>query len=487
VVRKAPSTLSGLVPAARSPIIHEFSHTVNRYFGGSKTMASIKNRVPRFDWTELHADHLTVWDKRLSVALAAAQFESVVVFAGAERTRFRDDQNYPYVVEPYFKAWLPLTARPGSVLKLTPGERPLFIDLREEGFWYEAPAELEGFWVDHFEIRQAASPAAVMKELGSLGPQVTVIGEPAGHTDKFPSVNDTTLLSHLDYSRAYKTSYEVACIETANEIAALGHIATQRAIGDGVSEFDLHHVYCAASGQTEGDLPYPNIIALNEHASTLHYQNLQREAPKKTQSFLLDAGAQCNGYASDITRTCARENSRFAALIDSMEIMQRTLCQETLSGTEFVELNDTAHRLMAGILKEHGLIRCGDDEAYARGITRTFLPHGLGHLLGLQVHDAGGRLASSAGERRDPPDEHPMLRLTRMLEPGFVVTIEPGIYFIPSLLDELKKTALGSSVNWDNIETLLPCGGIRVEDDVLVTDTASRNLTRPALLSAAES
>jgi Xaa-Pro dipeptidase len=74
-----------------------------------------------------------------------------------------------------------------------------------------------------------------------------------------------------------------------------------------------------------------------------------------------------------------------------------------------------------------------------------------------------------------------------MLEPGFVVTIEPGIYFIPSLLDELKKTALGRSVNWDNIETLLPCGGIRVEDDVLVTDTDSQNLTRSALLNAAES
>lgn len=487
MVRKAPSSLSGLVPAARSPIIHEFSHTVNRYFDGSEIVASITNQVSRFDWAELYADHLLEWDERLSVALAAAHFDSVVVFAGAERTRFRDDQNYPYVVEPYFKGWLPLTDHPGSVLKLTPGERPLLIDLREDDFWHEAPAEPGGFWVDHFEIRQAASPAAVMKELGSLGARVTVIGEPTGHTDKFPSVNDTTLLSHLDYSRAYKTSYEVACIETANEIAAIGHIAAQRAISDGTSEFDLHHIYCAASGQTEADLPYPNIIALNEHASTLHYQKLQREAPKKTQSFLIDAGAQCNGYASDITRTCARDHSPFAALIDSMEIMQQTLCRKALSGTDFVELNDTAHRLLAGILKEHGLILCDDDEAYAHGITRTFLPHGLGHLLGLQVHDVGGRLASSGGERRDPPGEHPMLRLTRMLEPGFVVTIEPGIYFIPSLLDELKKTALGRNVNWDNIETLLPCGGIRVEDDVLVTDTGSRNLTRPALLNAAES
>ena len=154
MVRKAPSSLSGLVPAARSPIIHEFSHTVNRYFDGSEIVASITNQVSRFDWAELYADHLLEWDERLSVALAAAHFDSVVVFAGAERTRFRDDQNYPYVVEPYFKGWLPLTDHPGSVLKLTPGERPLLIDLREDDFWHEAPAEPGGFWVDHFEGRR---------------------------------------------------------------------------------------------------------------------------------------------------------------------------------------------------------------------------------------------------------------------------------------------------------------------------------------------
>jgi Xaa-Pro dipeptidase len=80
-----------------------------------------------------------------------------------------------------------------------------------------------------------------------------------------------------------------------------------------------------------------------------------------------------------------------------------------------------------------------------------------------------------------------MLRLTRELATGFVITIEPGIYFIPSLLDRMKRTALGRSVNWDNIAALLPRGGIRIEDNVLVTDTAARNLSRPAFLSAAES
>ncbi len=450
-------------------------------------MESMTNKVSQRDWADLYVRHLAEWDERLSAALDAAGLDTMIVFAGAEKTRFRDDLPYPYAVEPYFKAWVPLTDQPGSALRLTPGERPLLIDLREDGFWHEPPEELAGYWLEHFDIRQAASPAAVIKELGSVGSGVGAIGEPAGHTASFSSVNDETLLSHLDYLRAYKTPYEIRCIERAAEIAAVGHLAARRALVDGVSEFHLHHAYCTASGQTEADLPYPNIVALNEHASILHYQNLRREAPGKTRSFLLDAGAQVNGYASDITRTYVRDEPQFQSLIESMEVMQQALCDEALNGTDFVELNDTAHRLLAGVLQQHDLIRCSDEEAYEVGITRTFLPHGLGHLLGLQVHDAGGHLATPEGAKRRPPDDHPLLRLTRVLAPGFVVTIEPGIYFIPSLLDRLKRTALGRSVNWEKIAALLPCGGLRIEDDVLVTDTAARNLSREALLSAAES
>ncbi len=449
-------------------------------------MASMTNQDSQRDWASLYVRHLAEWDERLSAALTAARLDSVIVFSGGEKTRFRDDLAYPYAVEPYFKAWLPLTDHPGSALKLTPGNRPILIDLREEDFWHEPPQDPAGYWVEYFDIRQAASPAAVMKELGAIGSGVAAIGEPAGHTENFSSLNDPTLLHHLDYFRAYKTPYEISCIVRANEIAAVGHLAAQRALCNGASEFDLHQAYCTASGQTETDLPYPNIVALNEHASILHYQNLQREAPGKTRSFLLDAGAQVNGYASDITRTCAQDEPQFQSLIDSMEVMQQTLCDQALNGMDFVELNDTTHRLLAGVLKQHELIRCSDEEAYTNGITRTFLPHGLGHLLGLQVHDAGGRLTTPDGAQRRPPDEHPMLRLTRVLAPGFVITIEPGIYFIPSLLDKLSQTALGRHVNWDNITALLPCGGIRVEDDVLVTDAAARNLSRAALRGTGE-
>ena len=96
------------------------------------------------------------------------------------------------------------------------------------------------------------------------------------------------------------------------------------------------------------------------------------------------------------------------------------------------------------------------------------------------MHDAGGHLHEPGGKAGAPPAEHPFLRLTRTLRPGFVVTVEPGIYFIPELLDELRNGSLSRTVNWDLVEQLLPCGGIRVEDNVLVTEEGSRNLTRAA-------
>jgi Xaa-Pro dipeptidase len=119
----------------------------------------------------------------------------------------------------------------------------------------------------------------------------------------------------------------------------------------------------------------------------------------------------------------------------------------------------------------------------ASGITRSFLPHGLGHLLGLQVHDAGGHLADTAGRRREPPRGDPFLRLTRTLSPGMVVTIEPGLYFIPALLRAMLAKH-EAHVSRAMIERLLPFGGIRIEDNVAVTADGHRNLTREAFAAA---
>src|SRR5690606_24271532 len=134
------------------------------------------------------------------------------------------------------------------------------------------------------------------------------------------------LLRRLDFDRAVKTPYEAECIRRAATAAARGHRAVAQLFAPGVSEFDLHVEYCRASGQREIDLPYSNIIALNEHAAVLHYQNSRRRAPAVSRSLLIDAGAQHNGYACDITRTWHRGDGRFAALCEAMERLQQSLC-----------------------------------------------------------------------------------------------------------------------------------------------------------------
>ncbi len=436
------------------------------------------------DWTKLYSEHLAELDQRLAAALDAAERNCLVIFAGLTKYRARDDLSYHFAVEPYFKAWVPLTNYPGSALKLVPGQRPMLVLLRERGFWHEPPAAPTGFWVEHFDIREVDSTEAVLKELGKSDSGVTVIGEPSSQTDVFSFSNEPTVLNALDYFRAYKTPYEIACITRANEIAALGHIAARDAFTNGASEFELNSAYCRASSQTEPELPYPNIVALNEHAAILHYQNLRRDRPTPVRSFLIDAGAQFNGYASDVTRTYSIADDEFKALIDAMDRLQQTICGEVQDGIAFSDLNDRAHELLAAVLCDQDLVSCGPEEAYESGITKSFLPHGLGHLLGLQVHDVGGRLAGIDGSENPPSEKHPKLRLTRHLETGIAVTIEPGLYFIPSLLDELRETVLGGTVRWDKIDELRVCGGIRVEDDIVVTKNGALNLTRPALQEA---
>ena len=434
--------------------------------------------------------HLAIFDQRLDEALRATGFDGAVVFAGDERIVFRDDQTYPFRVEPYFKAWVPLTQAPGSFLRLVPGQRPMLVYKQVEDYWHEPPSDPNGYWTQHFDIRIAKSDAEARKLSGS-GARWVAIGSGAeraiqrgGHS-ALPAINDPRFLNHLDFTRAAKTPYEILCMRAAQANAVRGHLAVAAALKSGVTELELHQFYLAASGQRETELPYGNIIALNEHAATLHYTRMRAEPPAVTRSLLIDAGAEYNGYAADVTRTySASESDDFAAVIAAMDALQQRIVAEVKPGVDFVVLHAFTHRQLAGVLREHRVIKCSVDEAVAAGITRAFLPHGLGHLLGLQVHDAGGRLADAAGKKREPPPIDPYLRLTRTLQPGFVVTIEPGLYLIPSLLKAMLAKH-EDKVSRAMIERLVPFGGIRIEDNVEVTAEGYRNLTREAFAAAA--
>jgi Xaa-Pro dipeptidase len=243
--------------------------------------------------------------------------------------------------------------------------------------------------------------------------------------------------------------------------------------------------YLEASSQREQDTPYNNIVAYNENSAVLHYQNLERSTPVPLRSFLIDAGAQYRGYASDITRTYAAAPGRFADLVEALDAAQRALCGEIVAGRDYRDVHLSAHRRLGDVMRQIGLTKIPGQEALELGVTSVFFPHGIGHLLGLQVHDVGGVMGDVQGHERRRPEGHPYLRLTRMLEPGVVVTVEPGIYMIDSLLAAAHADARRAHIDWSVVEELKPFGGIRIEDNVATTAAEPENMTRDAFAGAA--
>jgi Xaa-Pro dipeptidase len=267
----------------------------------------------------------------------------------------------------------------------------------------------------------------------------------------------------------------------ANRIGARAHRAAEQAFRAGESEFGIQTAYLAAASQTEAELPYANIVCLNQHGAVLHYTHFDRRPPAQRRSFLIDAGASQAGYASDITRTyAAAGHMEFQALVDSVERAQQGFVAMVKAGQSYPGLHLHAHRVLAEVLREHGLIRMSAESAVESGVSAAFFPHGLGHPIGLQVHDVAGFQRDENGGSMPRPEAHPYLRMTRTLAPGMVVTIEPGLYFIDMLLEALRAKTVAADIDWNKVEAFRPYGGIRIEDDVVCTEGAPENLTRNA-------
>lgn len=428
---------------------------------------------------DLYPDHLATVRQRADAALERGGFDHLVVPSGSLHYQLFDDRDYPYAVNPQFKAWLPLTRNPGSWLVHTPGQRPKVIYLQPFDYWHVVPEAPAGYWVDHFDIVVIRKPEEALQHLPKDAARCAILGETQSTLGDFVPNNPQAVLDYLDYQRAIKTPYEIAMMREATRRGVRGHRAAERAFRNGASEFGIHLAYCQAAGQDANELPYNNIVALNEHGAVLHYTELGRLPPKPVHSFLIDAGASHGGYACDITRTHATDtDGEFQAMVEAVDAAELRLCGKVRAGTDYRQIHLDAHLEMAAILRGAGIIDMSPESALETGVSAKFFPHGIGHYIGLQVHDVGGFLASDAGGTIDKPDGHPYLRLTRTLEPGAVVTIEPGIYFADLLMQELREGEHAGVVDWDKVEALKPYGGIRIEDDVVCTDGESVNLTR---------
>ena len=430
----------------------------------------------------LYPEHIAEVVRRTADALARSGLEALIVHAGSPIGLFLDDQHYPFKAHPPFKWWAPLLDAPGSMIHFRPGSRPQLVFHVEADFWYQPATLPQSWWPGQFEVvivnSKDQARAALPRDLGKtawIGDALPdLLGWGVG------SINPPDLSRRLDFTRACKTPYEIACLAEANRIGALGHAAAERCFHGGGSEYEIHQAFASACGQREQELPYNAIVALNEAASVLHYQVLRRTRPDCHRSLLLDAGASFAGYGSDITRTTAAETGDFADLVTAMDQLQLGLCDLARPGADWRDIHAAAVERITALLHESGVLRCSVAEALDSGASRLFFPHGIGHLLGLQVHDVGGTMADDEGGVLPKPPKDPALRLTRRLEPGFVVTMEPGLYFIEALLGPARSGPHAARIDWKRVQALTPFGGIRVEDNLAITATGCDNLTRRA-------
>jgi len=381
---------------------------------------------------------------------------------------------------------LPFTREPNCFVLIPQTGKASLLFYQPRDYWHVVPQDPDTEIVSAFDFISVASIADIKEALARI-----VGTEKAAFLGKKPrkfrlpdnyDLNPETLTAEFSWLRATKSAYEQACLFQASLNGARSHLAAKTAFYAGKSEMEIHQDYVHASGGQESDLPYSNIIALNEHAAVLHYTELKttRLSAENLRSFLIDAGGSFNGYASDITRTYAFSNGEFADMIAFMEQKQLDIISAIEPGNSYVDLHRMTHYKIAETLLEFNLLETNVDTAIETGITTPFFPHGLGHHLGLNVHDAGGHQAGPDGGRKEPPAEHPYLRNTRTIEIDQYFTIEPGLYFIPQLLADLKDSQHAGLINWPRIETFLPYGGIRIEDDVLVTKDGVDNYTRRA-------
>ena len=431
---------------------------------------------------ELYREHVRRALEAIRAALAREGYDRLVVHSGTLQAKSPfDDQDWPFEPVPLFRYLAPMTWPDCVVVVEAQRDEATLYALESDSFW-ERRSEPDWSLLESALRLERITDLEATHSMSWDGRSAFVGNEPReGLTTPTMDVNPPDLVDALHELRTVKSRWEIACIEQASLRAARGHLRAARAFDAGErSELAIHLGYLAASGQDDADCPYKNIVALGRNGATLHHIEYHRVPD--AASLLIDAGARSSGYCADITRTHVATDAspaaaRFAHLVDAVEQLQLRVIGRIEPGSSYEALHDAAHAEMGRLLVDAELVSCSAEAAVETGITRAFFPHGLGHHLGIQVHDV-------AGLPRSPRPENRFLRNTRTIEPGQVFTIEPGLYFIEALLAGLRETPEGRSVQWRTVDALRSFGGIRIEDDVLVLAEGSeprvRNLTREA-------
>jgi Xaa-Pro dipeptidase len=430
-----------------------------------------------------YAQHVAALSRAYAQLLTDGQ--SVLIHSGSEQHYFGDDRGIVFQAFGHFAHWLPVN-RPDHFVLVKAGDKPRYFQVVPQDFWYDQSlqidADLEPAIHEAFDVVRLSSIDDVAKQTeltvcDYLGPDPSWA---AAQGIAQAKTNAPALLALLDFARAVKAKYEIDQLRLANQQGLVGHAAAAECFLSGGSEFEIHNAFLQACSLLEYETPYTNIVGLDTNAAVLHYQHKSRTRVPNAQLLLIDAGSRINGYGSDITRTTPSQHCHpvMDSLITGMEALELEIVASVKPGVAYPSLNDQAIAGVASLLVEHGIAKVAKSELIERRLAHAFMPHGVGHLLGIQVHDVGGHQRSASGGRIEPPAHSPALRTTRMLSEDMVFTVEPGLYFIPMLLDPLRTGYAREALNWPLIDELIPSGGIRIEDNIRVTATGAENLTR---------
>jgi Xaa-Pro aminopeptidase len=411
-------------------------------------------------------------ERRRRAAADAWSLESgqaVVVGAGEPiHVPGRADRTYPFYAHSEY-LYLTDRERPGAVLAFDPGEG--WVDFvppttAEELLWSGGPATQPGVSTDELPGWLEARKGARIANLGAAVPGVESAGDLGAD-----------LQYALNRIRRVKDEVELERMRRAEQATKAGFAVATELIAPGRTERELQIEIEAAFLRNGGDaVAYETIVGGGPNSAVLHFMPTSR-AFGDGELVLIDAGAEVRGYASDITRTYPASGS-FTPEQEAVHTLVAAALAAAIEkcgpGVEWLDVHATAAAVVADGLVELGFLRGATDTLVESGAAALFFPHGIGHMVGLGIRDAGEVLRGRAGTRPGFPN----VRVDLPLEPGHCFTVEPGIYFVPALLrDEERRRRHADAVDWDRVDRMLDFGGIRIEHDVLVTEDGCEVLT----------
>ncbi|MBL7967029.1 MAG: aminopeptidase P family protein [Prolixibacteraceae bacterium] len=296
---------------------------------------------------------------------------------------------------------------------------------------------------------------------------------------KLKAYSSLQLIKAIVELRSVKEDQEIAEIRKACAVGYLMHVTAMKMAKAGVWEQTIAGTIEGIANSGGGMVSFP--VILSQNGETLHNHDHSKNL-QNGRLLLVDAGAEVGShYASDFTRTVPVGGKFTAQQREIYEIVLATNNHArglTKPGSTYLSVHLSSMEVIASGLKAIGLMKGDVKEAVAAGAHALFMPHGLGHMMGLDVHDMEdlGQIYVGYDEETRPVNQFgtAYLRMGRRLQKGFVITNEPGIYFIPALIEKWKAEKINTDfINFDKLESYLGFGGIRLEDDILVTESGS--------------